>query len=308
MWKGSVPFASRVRDVRDRFWYLYQILRHLPSLLLDSARRFHRRRGNHLAAAISFFTILSLVPMILLLSSLLGMVLTGHNQLQKEILAVAGKIIPVWELETRRSIHFLQDNQGTLGVLGVCTMYLTSRSLVAGVNFAFDTVLDVEEPKSFWKIHTDTFLMLSGFILMAIGTALFNIGYQIFQQLSVPDELRYTLSVFFSGTGWLSSYLISTLMFVLFFRIIPSQKLSLENVLVAGAGSALLWEIGKMVFSTYLIHVIERYKIIYGSVSGMVFAVMWSYLFGLALVCGISFAGSVKARADEFRADEPYRF
>ncbi len=255
--------------------------------LIRFIRVFRQNRGNHLAASISFFTLLSLIPFLLLVAAVSGYVLSANRELQQQILSYVSRVIPMWDGTSRRSLSFLEENRGLLGIIGMGAMFATARSLVSSINFAFDSVLDVEERKGSLRLALDTLCVLISVLLLIVGSIMLNVGFEAVMAFPVFENVKAYVERFGGLTRFLSAWFVSALLFFVLYRFLPGRRLSLSVVFFAAVLASGIWEGGKSVFSNYLVYTIDRYRLIYGSISGFIFTVLWSYLLGLSLVTGI---------------------
>lgn len=262
------------------------------SPLARSLITFYRNRGHYLAASIAYFTTVSFIPVLFVLLSAAGWILKINDRLQQKIITYFHGLIPQWEETFEISTQFLQDHAGTISVISLGLFFLTARTLLGSINYAFDTVLNQDSYKSFWKLLLDTILVFSAFLLFVSITVIWNIGIHYIQNGTALSPMASWV-VYLGKFQFPITWLLGTIVFSILFTILPGTTLPLHTTIVSATYASLTWEVSKFLFSNYLLK-LTRQNPISESISGLVFAVSWAYLFGLSLVLGICLAQALR--------------
>lgn len=111
------PFERALRAV-DRAQQRHRF----PGFLYGVIKKYGDDRGGQLAALIAYYGFVSLIPLMLLLSTVLGFVLHGHPCAQKAVVNSALADFPIIGNQLRQNVHAVQGNVlavviGSLGLL-----------------------------------------------------------------------------------------------------------------------------------------------------------------------------------------------
>jgi membrane protein len=110
--------------------------------LRETRRVYRARHGDHLAAAVTFFTVLALVPLLMLAVSGVGFVLSSSQSVfaQLEALIAAALPQPVGA-EVVDVVHIVVAERGTLGVLGLAAAAVSGWSWISHLRDAVTALL-----------------------------------------------------------------------------------------------------------------------------------------------------------------------
>jgi membrane protein len=92
-------------------------------------------------------------------------------------------------------------------------------------------------------------------------------------------------SFLFEWTGLFLAVVFDTLLFVLLYRFVPTQRVRWSSVLSGSVTTALLWELAKQLFRLY-IEEINVYGTMYGSLGVTIGLIMWIYYSAIVFVLG----------------------
>ncbi|MFD9128043.1 YihY/virulence factor BrkB family protein [Kitasatospora sp. NPDC059571] len=92
-----------------------------PAVAVAVVKKYGDDRGGLLAALITYYGFVALIPLLLLLSTALGFVLAGHPQVQHQVLDSALADFPILGDQLRQNVHSLQGSGLALliGLLGL---------------------------------------------------------------------------------------------------------------------------------------------------------------------------------------------
>ena len=238
-------------------------------------------QGNYLAALITYYAFLSLFPLLLLASSILGFVLQNNPELQQQILDSTLARFPVIGTD-------LQQPGGLKGSgIGLVVGVLASLYGGLGVANATQNALNIAWAVPRGRRPNPIMARLRSVMLLAIaGMALLA--------TTLITNLHVTLSVFGADIehdlGWLITFgtvLLNGAIFTLIFKLAAAHEHAWRKDLPGGLFVAVIWQLLQYVGEFYVGHVIKD-----SSAIGGVFAVVlgmfaWFYVGAVAVVLGI---------------------
>lgn len=122
---------QRFRELRERYPWLDHLVR--------AYAQYKFNQGDHQAAAITFFSFLSIFPILILAVSVLGFVLVGNDGLRDDVINAITDAIP-GGIVTADTLDKVIENRGSVGLVGLVTLVLTGTSWVDNIRSAMESV------------------------------------------------------------------------------------------------------------------------------------------------------------------------
>jgi len=270
------------------------MFRFIKTLFQRSAAEYVRDDCGHLAAAISYYTLFSLFPLLIFAVSVAGLVIQDRG-VQDDIINEVLKNIPLNEGEGRDSVtNAIRDiagnSIGALGVLGLVGMAWAGSSLFGALRKALNTAFDDLQTKRpfFQQKAIDLALVFSVavFFLMSIGaTAFLRIVRTNSGRLGALGDIADS-----AGPLWdLASYAIplgfSVIAFMALYCVVPSRVRSPREVWPGALVAALIFEVAKLVFSVYIEN-FTHYDLILGSLGAVAVFLLLMFVSANILLSG----------------------
>ncbi len=146
---SDTGLGARVSDVRRRAsdgWRSLKERRPGIAHIVAGYRHYKDNHGDHLAAAITYFSFLAIFPLILLAASVAGFVLSSHVHLRDELFSQIAKNVPGSFGDTlTTTINSAISHRAGVGVIGVVGLLLTGLGWIANLRTAIDTVWGLPE-------------------------------------------------------------------------------------------------------------------------------------------------------------------
>jgi len=256
-------------------------------MLAHALHQFHENDLFTSAAAMSYFGLMALFPALLLLLAISNKLAAGSQMLAQALDVYPG------------SAKFLRDTIGQFSDLsfgGIVTcvviVFWAGSWVFAVVERALNRIWGAVS-RTFWHGRALTVGMVAivGLLLSlsVLATSMLVALREIAVQLSPRQIARYTLLSSVGSGFWqvifaLISYLITVVLFVMIYRLLPRASVTLRDTLPGAFLAGLLWEIAKYIFAASLGYF--HYDQIYGSVGAVVAVLTWSYVSSLIMLFG----------------------
>jgi YihY family inner membrane protein len=242
--------------------------------------KFGDDQGNYLAALMTYYGFLSLFPLLLMASSILGFVLQDNPELQEKILDTALSQFPVIGDQLARP-EGLQGSTTAIviGAIGVIYGALgVAQATQNAMNIAWAVPRNRRPNPVLARVRSLVLLGTAGLGIL-ITTFVTTLGSDLDALNSEIDPvLRVVLMVI--------TISINAGIFVLLFRLATTHKHSLHRAIPGAVTTAVLWQILQLLGTTYVTHVIKNNSFansVFAAVIGM-FAFI--YLGALSVVLG----------------------
>ena len=271
-------------------------LRQTFALARDSVKEFLDDDCQTQAAALSYYTIFSLPPLLVLILLLLGAVLDPQDirgHIETQLGALMG---PSATGQIRNLIEQAQaPGSGSVlaTVLSVVALALGATGafgqLQAALNRAWEVAPDpdkggikpflIKRVFSFGMILSVAFLLLVSLVLSAALTAF---GGALGAML--PDGISATL---LQVLNQVLSLVVITALFAALFKVLPDARVAWRDVWIGGAVTAVLFVLGKFLIGLYLGR--SNPGQAFGAAGSLAVLLVWIYYSSMILLLGAEF-------------------
>jgi membrane protein len=255
-----------------------------------TAVAFYDDQCTHHAAALTYYTLMSLFPAALVALSLLG-VLGQYPQTYNAILDYARDVAPVSVVDPLdRSLRNALQSKGTavtaLVVSAVIALYGTTGALEAARR-ALNVIYGVESGRSFLRRKaTDivsTFVLLALVLVSLVGVF---VGGRLARDLLGFAGLGPTAVDIWKLIRWPAAVLAAMLAFAYTYWITPDRENRSFRWITPGAVvGVVIWLAASIGFSAYISSIADV-GAVYGAFAGAIVLVGWLWLTNVALLIG----------------------
>ena len=245
------------------------------------------------SAQCSYYTILSFIPFVILLITLIQ-----YTNIQQQTLFDAiSKIIPSSMNEFVIGIvrEVYSKSIGTISVSIIFTLWSAGKGLFAltkGLHSVYNTGEDSEKSVIYLRImaliETVIFIVLImlGMVLLVFGNSLKSLMQQHFGALE-------NFSAFSQVVTELGFILATFIIFLFLYRFMPKHKVTFKSQIPGAIFGALALNIISFVFSKYL-DIFKGFSITYGSLTTLMLIMMWTYSCFYSLFLGAELNKTIK--------------
>ena len=265
-------------DTRDN-WYIKLI-----KTLNLTVKSFLNANLQSQAAALTYHTILALVPALAILFAI-GRGFGFHNLLETQLF----NYIPA-QKETLDTVvgfvdaYLAQSSQGIFVGIGIALLLWTMISLMSNIEGAFNSIWGIKQGRSIWRKITDyTAMLLILPVLMICSSGLSLFMTSTLQNLFAFDFMSPVISILLKC----ASYIFTWLFFAAMFMLIPNTKVKFKNALIAGVFTGTGFLILQWIFVSGQMYV-SKYNAIYGSFSFLPLLLIWLQFTWVIILSGIA--------------------
>ncbi|MDQ8204329.1 YihY/virulence factor BrkB family protein [Pelagicoccus sp. SDUM812003] len=279
-------------------------LNRIRKVLTDSAQGWMEHKAIMLAAALAFYTALSLAPLLTMIIFVAG-VFWGEQ-------AAEGFLVDkIATLTDRTAANFIEtiianaqssDMGSFAGLFSFLILIWGSTRLFSQLQTAFDIVWGVEGPTAF-KRQVSRFARQR---LTAFGMTLV-VAFILLVSLIFDAAVSYAATEFdLPGQDWFwrfSNGVISLLivwgLFAFIYKILPQTPIRYRDALVGAMVASLLFTFGKSLFTLYL----TRQESVYGASGSLMAVLLWVYFSAQTLFFGAEVARSWQQSKNDGSSD-----
>ncbi len=260
------------------------------STLVQLITRVIRELGDddatHMAASVSYYAILSLFPLILGLSAIIGIVADSPER-QEEIIDFIVDFLPGSEDFVRDSVQGVVRFRSSLGILAVFGLLWTASAVFGAITRAVNRAWDIQDNRPFYKSKPRQIGMA-----LSLGVVfVFSVAITGFFQWATTIEIGdRNVSDILGGSAVtivlkIPAFIISFGMYLLLYKFLPITKVYWRDVWLGAIVAGALFEIGKNLFLWYLEHY-AQYDQTYGNVASIIILMVWVYATAFILILG----------------------
>jgi len=236
------------------------------------------------AAALSYWSLLSVVPLLAVAFSVLK-AFGLQNQMQTVLLQTLEPLGPDRNEIVRRMVGFVGNAQaGVLGAAGVAGLFYTVISLIGNVEEALNQIWRAQPVRAWTRRYGEYLgfllvgpvLMFAAFALIASAQSYWLVQQLIEKQLfgSAIAVLTRVLPFFFLWAG-----------FTCLYKIMPSADVHWRSALFGAAVAAILWHLAGIAFTAFVAGSVN-YTALYSGFAIVVVFFLWLNLAWLIVLLG----------------------
>ena len=262
-------------------------------LLKEAFNEFIADNGLKLSAALSYYTIFSLPPLIIIILSITGFFFGAdavRGELYGQINGLVGSEAAVQIQETIKNLK-LSEKSTFAAIIGVIILLVVASTVFAEIQESINYIWGIEaKPKrgiikfvmnrlmSFSMIGSLGFLLMVSLLINSLTDVLNNKLTALF-----PHDAVY----FFYVINMLVIFFIITLLFTIIFKLLPDGKVALRDCIIGASFTAVLFMLGKFAIGAYLGN--TPIASMYGAAGSVIVILVWVYYSAIILYFGVEF-------------------
>ena len=248
---------------------------------------FGEHGSSRHAAALSYYTLFSLFPLMLFLVYVASYFFPSEESRQLLAANLEG-FFPSGASNLENILEQTWQARGSIGIVGGLGLMWGGSSIFSLMEVSLSRIFD-SSPRGFWRRR----LLGALSVLAIVVTFLASFFIGPFTNLILES----------TGSGrWIVTYLMElttlTLIMLVIFRVYPNEHVYWGAAFAGAFSSAVLLMLAKFGFRLYTSSVLNRSGLLYGSVTWFMTLALWIYLVGVLILFGAEFAAAFQYRQD----------
>jgi membrane protein len=259
-------------------------MRHINSFVRMWIHHFNHDRGTQHVAALTYTTLLSLVPLMTVMLALFSIFPASERISEQIENFLFQNFVPAAGEAVQQHLRNFSQKAAQLTGVGFLFLILVALLLMSNIDKAFNTIWCVRRKRSPLAKFTVYWAILSlGPILIAIsvGVTSYLVSIPFFDDAEAVAMVRSRLLS-------MMPILISALAFTLLYALVPNRSVMLRHALPGGVLAALMFEATKRGFALY-VTTFPTYEAIYGALAVVPIFLIWLYLSWFVTLLGAEF-------------------
>jgi membrane protein len=225
------------------------------------------------ASSLSFYTIFTVVPLLIISLSLIANVPVFQEQYAKIQILIFENIMPVQTAAIAEYLDSFFKNSVQLGIIGFITMIASSLLFFQNFEHIVGKIFKTSK-RGIWDAITTywTLISLTPIVLIA------SMSLKAYLESHVSGLALEALSIF--------PFLLLWGIFFLVYKIAVNAEVSPKAAAISSFIVAIVWGIAKNSFIQYVFYN-KTYATMYGSFSALIFFFLWIYVSWIIIIYGM---------------------
>ena len=272
----------------------------------DAVAGWMRHQVSRTGAALAFYTVFSLAPVLILSIAMAGFFF-GEQAARGEIVAQIAGLIGQAGANAVQAVLENASRRGS-GILAtlvsVVTLIIGANTALAELKTGLDQIWDVpsQQRQGFWyfirtRVSSVGIILALGFLLLV--SLVISAALSALERIWGGDKVVNTLVL------WLNAVLSFALVVVLFgtiYKVLPSVRIAWRDVFIGSVVTAVLFTVGKFAIGAYLGN--SGLASTYGAAGSVVLLLVWVYYSAQVFLFGAEFTRAYAYQLGSFCDEE----
>jgi len=253
-----------------------RVIREIHRFARQLYLRYISDRLPLVSAAITYYLLLSLVPLLLLAVSVAAFFISPH-QAEARIAELTAALDPNFAHVLRTQVLSVVRHRGALTGVALLLGFWVGSQVFVTLEYAVNQVWHSTLGRPYWKRRGLALLMVMLIGALIVFAVILTNLIRIISRLALP-LLGHPVAVipFFVATlisGVIPILLVSAI-FAALYRILPTREVTVRSVLPGALFASVLWTLFLHVFGWYTTH-FTNFSLLYGSLGGLILLLLW---------------------------------
>ncbi len=260
-------------------------------LVYDTVNEWVNDRASRKGAALAFYTVFSLAPILILSIAIAGLFF-GQEAARGEIF---GQVKDLLGADAASAVQAMIQSASRPGagrlatIIGLITLCIGATTALAELKDGLDQIWRAppERTSGFWyfvrKRLLSVGLILSLGFLLLVSLVFSALVSALARTWGPADATGMVLQ----GVNFLFSFALVTLLFAMIYKILPSVHIAWKDVTIGSVITALLFSVGKALIGVYLGN--SAVASTYGAAGSVILVLIWVYYSAQVFLLGAEF-------------------
>lgn len=248
--------------------------------------------ASRLAAALAFYTIFSMAPLLIILVAIVGFVYgrqAAAGQIVDQIASFTNNVATAHFVQTLLENAATPTNSLLATIIGLIGLFFGAAGVFNELKSSLNTIWDVTEQHSgirsmvIDRLIAIAMAPLSGLLLLLSLVA----NTALTAAITWLNELSPALAILSQVGNFLFFLVVTGLVFALIYRYLPDIEIAWSDVWIGALATALLFSIGRVLISFYLSY--STVQSIYGAAGSLMVTLLWIYYSAQVFFLGAEF-------------------
>ena len=235
------------------------------------------------AACASFFLIMSFIPFVMFLSTLIRYTPLTYNMMSEVITEGLPESIQGFVLDIVSDVY--RRNSALIPLTAITALWASGKSLQA-ITRGLNNIYHVKETRSWLvtRIYSIAYTLL--FCLALVGSLFMMVlGRQLERIAAQYNPIFSKIIDNILGARNLLAFPLLFLVFLILYKVLPNRKATFRSQMPGAAIVSFIWMIISAILSLYF-NVLPGFSNMYGNMATLILIMMWLYLLMIIMLSG----------------------
>jgi membrane protein len=254
------------------------------------------------ACVIAYSTLLSLFPLLLVLLTIVGYLITDYGIKAQLVLGVSS-LFPGSGVLIQQTVDSVQEKHSSATLFATLALFWSASGAFNAMNRNVNAIWRVPKERGF----IESSLLALFMVIVVFVVFLVSLGFTTLVQFlaQVPGLVVGHLPFTTPLVALLVPVVVTIALFTLIYRFIPNLAVAWAFAIPGGISAGLLFEAGKQLFALYLT-TFAQFDAVYGSIGAVIALLTWAYYSSIILLfgCEVSHSMATLAAAEASPPDQ----
>lgn len=298
--KTNAPEEKDQSSVRQALKRLPTWARQPLLVLYQSVKDSFVDSVPHWAAAVAYYSLLSVFPLLLAAVSIAAY-FVDPGWATDQATRLMGSYLPRGESMVRGVIEEVISNRGSTSLLSILVLLWTGSRVFGVLTRALNIAYDVESRYSFWeRLLVEVGMTLSVGVVFLLALASEFLSFLLWDALQV---LPAGGNAVYSLVRLVVPIALLLLAFFLVYRYVPHGHRHTQSALIAAVVATGLFLVARPLFHEY-VQRFSQYNLVYGSLAIVIILMVWAWIVAFITLFGGELASHLRMMVFEKQAPE----
>ncbi len=302
----SIPF-TRLNSMMKKRGKANRVLSRFFLFLTRVLRGFTRNQGLLLSGALAYYTLLSVVPMSILLLIVLSQFI-GEEQLFQTLSTYIEMVIPGYAAILKEQVRVFLVHRGVIGMIGILVMLFFSSIAFTVLEKAMSAIFSHRAKARRRRFLVSAVIPYVYVFSMCLGIMIVSVIAGYLDALEKQQLMILGRELSLQGASRLALYILGiggeVLMLTSIYLVMPAVRVRFRYALIGGVTATILWEITRRVLVWYY-SVLSMVNLIYGSFTTAVVALLTTEAAALILLLGAQVIAELERKTNKAIREKP---
>ncbi|HEY8767156.1 MAG TPA: YihY/virulence factor BrkB family protein [Dehalococcoidia bacterium] len=289
------------------------MFRFLKDLVWNTGKKYYADNCPQLAAAITYYVIFSLFPLLIFVVGVASLFL--NTNLQHDIVNEVLKDIPLNQGDGRNTVEdavkaISGPNATAIGLVGLLGMLWAGSSMFTAIRRALNIVYrDITYQRPWFQQKVMDLTLVLGLGLFFIASIASSAALRVIQtrsdDLAWIGRLSKDMGLAWTFAEYAIPFLLSLGAFLVTYTVMPSRNRNVANALPGALVAAVLFEVVKFGFSFYVTN-FRDFDLVFGSLGAVATFMFWVYINSQIMLLGAEVAAVYPKVRDQTSRQQPF--
>ena len=235
-------------------------------------KAFQRHNALGLSAALSFYAMFALIPLVLLMFFLLSHLVFSSDYAIVKLAIITGNLVPQLSSTIMLEVYSAAKQQAAWGAVGLFVLLWSVTPLASAMRSAFYNISSLVEAPSFVRRKIKDIFAIVGMLLLFF---LFTFAGLMLEKV-IAFLGASNLLLEYGILANLASLLLTTLLIGSFYFAFFPVRLNTRHILIGALFTAILWLLMRPAFTLFL-SVNQSYGSVFGGMKNLFISITWLY-------------------------------